>query len=47
MRFDAAQFAHLTNGEVALGGYGWEGVLHLNHWLARGTYKLTLSMMPA
>jgi hypothetical protein len=31
MGFDATQFAHLTDGEVALNGYGREGVLHLNH----------------
>jgi hypothetical protein len=28
MRLDTTKFAHFTNGEVALGGYRWEGVLH-------------------
>jgi hypothetical protein len=47
MRLDTAKLAHFTDGEIALGGYGREGVLHLNHKLARGTYKLTLSKWSA
>jgi hypothetical protein len=47
MRLNATKFAHFTNGEVAFGWDRWEGVLHWNHKLARGTYKLTLSGGPA
>jgi hypothetical protein len=28
MRLDTAKLAHFTDGEIALGGYGREGVLH-------------------
>jgi hypothetical protein len=28
MRLDATKLTHFTNGEVALGGNRWEGVLH-------------------
>jgi len=38
MRLDATKLAHFTNGEIALGWNRWEGVLHWNHKLARGTY---------
>jgi hypothetical protein len=30
MRLDTAKLAHLTNGEVAFCGNGWEGILQLN-----------------
>jgi hypothetical protein len=28
MRLDTTKLAHFTDGEIALGGYGREGVLH-------------------
>ena len=43
VRFDAAQIADLTNGEVALRGNGRKGFLQLNQYAKGKTFKSTLS----
>ena len=47
VRFDTAQIAHFTDGEVTFRGNGWKGFLQLNQYAKAETSKFTPTLKQA